>query len=335
MGPVTARGFLRDSSYYYDLAQHKRYFGSYTEGKLDDGILIGDDSTRFIGKLDDNGAKGYCYDFKYGSYYSEGNYTNDLLDGDILDINLKKRTVYYGKSVAGDFTGKAYFFNDKDVMYAGDYYNGDFTGQGFRVESNGRCVAGSWKDGLPVKVTSITTDKGEVISGSPATFADAINIVVKDYANYYDNITGSLSDEEDVAGILLDDADDDSYNDLYNSLVTFPAAAGKDVITTDFDSTNYYSTVIIETTDAVKAKVKYMETGRQLLATVINNKSVNGGKLQGTLQPVASAPEQVVSVFTLPSGGTAYSDFRAWLVFKKGADGNYIVLLELGKKPAK
>lgn len=330
MGPVTTRGFLRDTAYYYDLPKKKRYFGLYSDGKLDDGILIGDDSTRFMGQLDDAGAKGYCYDFKYGSYYSEGNYTKDYLDGDILDINLKKKTVYYGKAVNGEFTGKAYFFNDKDAMYSGDYLHGDFTGQGYRLESSGRCTMGTWKEGVPVKVTSITTPKGDVISGTPKTFTEAMNIIVKDYTDYYDNISGTLADGDDIDA-MLDALDDSDYTDYYNSLTTFPNSTKRDVIATDFDLTNYYSTTLIETTDAVKAKAKYNEIAKQLQALTLNN-SILGKpvKLQGTVN--APSGERTESAFTLNTTSSDYENFHVWLVFAQESD-TYVVKLELGEKP--
>jgi hypothetical protein len=332
MGPVTSRGYLKDTSFFYDLSQHKRYFGYYTEGKLDEGVLIGDDSTRFIGALDDNGAKGYCYDFKFGSYYSEGNYTKDLLDGDILDINLKKNTVYYGQSIAGEFTGKAHFFNDRDAMYVGDYKNGSFTGEGYRIESNGRFIQGTWDDGKVVKATSIISSSGENINPSPKTFSEAMNIVVKDYTDYYDNISGGLSDDKDYLEWSAKLADDD-YSDLYYSLIKFPGTAG-DFIVTDFDSTNYYMTKFIETKDIAKAKAKYDEIAKQLQTCTITNKNFKTPvKLQGTIKPVSPASDKVVSKFDLGTTNQEYKNFHAWLVFDQDKNGDYSVTLEIGEKP--
>jgi len=333
MGPVTTKGFLKDTSFFYDLPNHKRYFGYYTQGKLDEGLLIGDDSTRFIGALDDNGARGYCYDFKFGSYYSEGNYTNDLLDGDILDINLKKNTVYYGQAVAGAFTGKAHFFNDKDAMYVGDYKNGSFTGQGYRLESNGKFVQGTWDDGKVVKATSIVSSSGESISPAPKTLSEALNIVAKDYPDHYDNISGSLSDDEDYLD-WADTLSDNDYSDLYYSLIGFPGTANKDFIVTDFDSTNYYIAKFIDTKDAAKACAKYDEVAKQLQACSFTNKYIKTPiKLKGIVKRVSASSEKVVSELSLATTSSDYKNFHTWLVFDKDKDGNYFVRLDVGEKP--
>jgi hypothetical protein len=112
-GPTNKDNFLIDSSYYFDLKKQKRYFGYYVAGHLRNGVIIGD-STRFWGPIGDKGASGYCYDFKYKKFYSEGNYTDDLLNGQILDLDLAKQTAYYGGAINGEFTGKTYFFNDRE-----------------------------------------------------------------------------------------------------------------------------------------------------------------------------------------------------------------------------
>src|SRR5215204_541140 len=67
-GPTNKENFLIDSSYYYDLKKGKRYFGYYVSGHLKNGVIIGD-STRFWGPINEKGASGYCYSFKYNKYY--------------------------------------------------------------------------------------------------------------------------------------------------------------------------------------------------------------------------------------------------------------------------
>jgi len=334
MGPVTPSGHLKDTSYYYDLAKHKRYFGYYVNGYIKNGLQIRDDSTRFIGEVDDIGAKGYCYDFKFNSYYSEGYFVNDLLDGEIIDIDLAKKTVYFGHAVAGEFTGKAYFFNDKNDMYSGDYLKGRFTGQGYHLESSGRCITGSWEDGLPQKVSTVITAKGNVISGSPKTFSEAMNIVVKDYTDYYDNISGGLNDDYLSDDDWLDKlADDNSYVDFYSSLTSFPGAVKKDIIATDFDSTNFYIATFLETDNAAQAKAKYIELGKQLLACTLNNSNLSKPtKLTGTVNIPDVSKDENITRFDLVTTASEYKTFHVWLQLIKNKDGKYIVSLEMGEK---
>ena len=334
MGPVNSKGFLKDTAYYYDLDKHRRYFGYYENGNLRNGLIIRDDSTRFMGPLDDVGAVGYCYDFKYKNYYSEGTYTNDHLDGQITDIDLVKKSVYYGTAVNGIFTGKAYFFNDNNALYAGDYLKGKFTGTGFRIESPGRNVAGTWQDGEPQTVTSITTADGEIIPGNPKTLQQALNIVIKDYTESFDNISGSLSDDDDWLDTFGDLDDIDSYNDIYNSLISFPGTTDKDKIESDLETTNLYVAEFINTKDADKAKVKYNEIAKQLMACSISNNVIKKAvKLKGTLKPASLSDDKTETQFDLPTDSDKYSKFHVWLILQKiGDDDYYTIMLKIGER---
>lgn len=330
IGSTTSKGFLKDTAYYYDLDKHRRYFGYYENGNLRDGLIIKDDSTRFIGKLDAVGAIGYCYDFKFNNYYSEGNYKNDHLEGDITDIDLVKKSVYYGNAIQGVFTGKAYFFNDKNTMYAGDYLQGKFTGTGFKVESTGRNVAGTWKDGEAVKVTSITTAAGAVIPGSPKTLQEALNIVIKTYPDNFDDITGSLSDDDSWLDAF---SDTDDYNDIYNSLVTFPGTTDDDKIETDFDANNFYAAEFLNTKDGEKAKAKYNELAKQLTAAAVANTIIKKPiKLKGTIKPANLSEDKTETQFDLLTDGGEYDNFHIWLILEKDTNDYYTVMLKIGQR---
>lgn len=331
MGPVTSDGHLRDTSYYYNLDKHKRYFGYYEDGFIKNGIQIRDDSTRFIGEVDDKGAQGFCYDFKFGNYYSEGGFKDDYLDGDIIDIDLKKKSVYMGKSVLGEYTGKAYFFNGSGTMYSGDYVQGRFTGQGYRVETFGRTVAGTWEDGVPKTVTSLITSKGESVNPNPKTFAEAMNMVAKQFYDYYDDISGSITDESDDLLDFLDDGNDD-YSDYYNSLISFPGSVGVDLTRTNFDSTNLYITTLFKSPDIEKARAKYNEIAKQIQAVTITNKYLSKpGKLQGTIVPPDMRKSKNEIVFDLAATEDEYSRFHVWLKMRKDDDDNFVITVEIGE----
>ena len=332
IGPVTDKGFLKDTAYYYDLVKLKRYFGYYQNGKLTNGLILRDDSTRFMGGLDDVGATGYCYDFKYKSYYSEGNFKNDLLNGEITDIDLVKKSVYYGNAIDGIFTGKAYFFNDKNSMYAGDYVKGNFTGSGYRLEGSGRCVTGIWDDGEPTVITSITLEDGTVIPGSPKTLQDALNIAVKTYPGFFDDITGSLADYDDLADIVTDD-NDEGYTDIYKSLISFPGKIRNDYIESDIDYTNLYVSVFINTKDAAKATAKYNEIAKQLMAASFTNSYIpKAVKLKGTITPVNIAEDKTETKLDLATDNDKYKDFHVWLILEKSSADEYSVTLKIGEK---
>ena len=332
IGSVTRSGYLRDTAYFYDLNKHKRYFGYYIDGFIKDGLQLRDDSTRFVGAVDDNGAKGYCYDFKFGKYYTQGTFMNDLTNGEIIDIDLVKKTVYIGFASNGTFTGKAHFFNDKGSMYYGDYINGRLNGQGFRLESSGHYTEATWKDGSPVTVTKIVTAKGDVISGTAKSFNESLNIVVKDFPDYFDNIISYLSDDYSYDDWLKNGDDDTAYYDYYNSLIRFFGSTKPDVIADDLDVTDAYIATMYEGDDASKAKAKYNEVVKQLsAATITNSKLTKPTKLKGEIVAPDLSKKNNTTEFDLDADASDYASFHIWVKLLKGEDGNYIVLLEIGE----
>jgi len=333
MGPTNKNNFLIDSSYYYDLKKHKRYFGNYNEGKLRNGFIVRDDSSRFLGALNENGATGYCYDFKYKSFYSEGNYVNDFLNGQILDIDLAKQTAYYGGAINGEFTGKTFFFNDKGTMFVGDYVKGRINGNGYRIETNGRLTVGIWEQGQIKKLTSVTTPGGEVISGSPKNFADGLNTAIKSYPDIFDNIYGPVVVEDDVL-TELEDIDKESALTFTYSLVNIPGSLGKDVIAEDFDENTFYYSKFLQTDNAAKAKAKYNELATQLQSVVISNSYITGKqKLTGKVFPPDTNKDKTESEFTISGAGSDFADFKIWLRLRKSG-GEYAVEILLGEKTA-
>src|SRR6187402_1705523 len=232
-GPISKENLLVDSSYYYDLKKSKRYFGYYVSGQLRNGVIIGD-STRFWGSINEKGASGYCYGFKYDKYYSEGNYSNDLLNGPhILDLDLSKQTAYYGGAVNGEFTGKTYFFNNKGTMFVGDYVKGRINGNGYRLETNGRLTVAIWENGVVKKLMSVTTPSGEVISGTPKNFAEGLNTAIKSYPDIFENIYGDVVLEDDVLS-EMEEIDQDGALTFTYSLVNISGSIDKNLVAEDF-----------------------------------------------------------------------------------------------------
>lgn len=333
MGAVNASKYLVDTSYYYDLNSHKRYFGYYENGHLRNGLIIRDDSTRFYGPLNTNGANGYCYDFKFGKYYSEGTYTDDFLNGEIVDLDLEKKSAYYGNSVRGEFSGKAYFFNDKGTMYGGDYAKGRFTGKGFRMETSGSYASGTWSDGKITNLEKIITASGDVITGAPQSFSDAINSIVKTYpTDYYDAIYGDVVDDYDITD-ELDAQDTSAYLDYNYSLIKIPGSLDQDIIATDYDLITYYYAKFIQTTDGARAKAKYNELATQLSSLLISNSFVTGKvKLKGTIEAPDLSADKTESVFTIPGSSGKLDYFSIWLTLSKNSDDQYVVSISLGEK---
>jgi hypothetical protein len=329
-GPTNKDNFLIDSSYFFDLKKQKKYFGYYVAGHLRNGVIIGD-STRFWGTIGDKGASGYCYDFKAKKFYSEGNYTDDLLNGQILDLDLAKQTAYYGGAINGAFTGKTYFFNDNGTMFVGDYIKGRINGNGYRLETNGRLTVGIWEDGQVKKLTSVTMPDGDVIPGNPKNFAEGLNIAIKSYPDIFDNIYGAMVVEDDVLS-EMEEIDEDGALTYTYSLVNIPGSIGKNLVAEDFDENTFYYAKFLQTADAAKAKAKYNELATQLQSVIITNSFLTGKqKLTGKVLPPDTSKDKTESEFAVSGGGSDFEDFKVWLRLRK-SDNEYVVEILMGEK---
>ena len=328
-GPTNKDKFLIDSSYYFDLKKGKRYFGYYVAGHLKNGVIISD-STRFWGPIGDKGASGYCYDFKSKKFYTEGNFTDDLLNGQILDLDLAKQSAYYGGAINGEFTGKTYFFNDRGTMFVGDYVKGRINGNGYKLETSGRLTVGIWENGQVKKLTSITTADGDVIPGNPKNFAEGLNIAIKSYPDIFDNIYGGAVMEEDVLS-EMEEIDEDGELTFTYSLVNIPGSIGKNLVAEDFDENSFYYAKILQTTDAAKAKAKYNEMGAQIKSAVISNSFLPGKiKLTGKVVAPDTSKSKTESEFVLEDSSD-FEDFKVWLRLRKSGN-EYVVEILLGEK---
>jgi hypothetical protein len=329
IGPVNSAGMLKDTAFYYDVAKKKRYFGYYENGNLQNGYIRRDDSTIFLGTLNKKGATGFCNDYKVQDFYAEGNYTNDVLEGQILDIDLKKKSVYYGASTDGWFTGKAYFFNESGTMYSGDYLKGKFTGTGYRMDKAGKFISGTWDDGKVTKLTTMISSSGEIILGNPKSFAEGLGAVIKNYGESFDDITGASTFEISDETSEFDDFDIETSI----SLVNMPGSIGKNLIATDFDENNFFYARFIQTNKAEQAMAKYKEVIKQVLASSFSVKDIPAKlKLTGATIAPDFSKKQSASVFNFPKDTKGFNDFEVWVIIeKKGAD-DYIVFLQAGQK---
>jgi len=316
------RDQVTDTAFYYDLKNQKRYFGRFADGKFQTGVIMRDDSTRFIGNIDEKGVTGPgCY-YKVGAFYDEGNYQNDYLNGpDCISIDLKSKTIYYGEtSGKGFFTGKAWFVNKRDELYNGDYVNGKFTGKGYKINEAGYCTRGIFDDGFPVSVTSVTDDKGQPFSLQPKTLADAISLVAKDAA---------ATDLDLVMGIAQDE--DFGLTIKNKSLISFPGGLKQDYIIEDDDFNLNYVANYLKTTDITKAKAKYNELCNQLAALKVTVDKTEGTfSLEKKLSETSGGPAADMCTFLFPSKKGILTGYAASVVMSKDEAANYTVKIILG-----
>ncbi|MEP6514154.1 MAG: hypothetical protein ABJA79_09800, partial [Parafilimonas sp.] len=330
MGPVNSRKLLTDTAYFYDLREKKRYFGYYQEGELKNGIVRADDSTVFWGAFNEKGATGYCYNFKIGKYYTEGIFINDILNGKCLDIDLAKKTVYFGDVVNGVFTGKAYFINGKGTMYAGDYKNGQFSGSGYQLKADGTYISGTWNNGEIVKLISLRNNYGEVIGGVQKSFAEGINSIVKSFPDDYEDIVGEeVNSSTDMD--MLEEIYDIGYGYSY-SIINIPGSIDKNMVVQDFDENDFYYAKFLQTDNEAKAKAKYNELAKQLQGVSLSGHSLVGKqKLNGKVVVPDISNDLTESDFTITGDSTDYSNFHIWLRLRK-IDKDFVVEIMMGQK---
>ncbi|NNV58019.1 MORN repeat-containing protein [Limnovirga soli] len=322
MAVTNSKNLLDDTSFAYDYSLKKRYFGRYNDGFIKSGIIVRDDSTRFIGNINTDGAYGQACLLKVGKYFDEGTYEKDFLTGpNSLSINIEKKTVYQGAaSNGGEFTGKAFFVNASGVIYYGDYKKGLFTGQGYKIGTDGICIKGTWDDGSLQTLTSLTSATGENINLKPASLSDALTNAIKFYNNYFSAIEGKENydlDWEDV---------DVAYSSNYH----FPGSTG-DYIFDDYDYSTYYLATYTSTTDFTKAKAKYDELCKQVKAAKLNlQKGVAPVLLEGSIESATEGAEKTISKFAVPSSISGYSTMQLGVGIMQKDDGYYEVFIIIG-----
>lgn len=318
--------FLEDTSFYYDKVKHKRYFGYNHNGLLENGLIIKDDSSRFIGTLNDDGAYGYCSFLKMGKFYDEGNYVKDYLSGDnSLSINIEKKTIYYGQTIGqAEFSGKAWFASSSNDLYDGMYKNGKFTGTGRRMDKSGYCVKGNWEEGKLITLTSLTNNRGELVNTNPKTLSEALSITCNAFYGEFLGLQGE---------------DDDSYDldwlDLpYQSVVSFPGTETNDRIVEDYDSHWFYIATYKKSDSFEEAKTEYNNLVKQVAnASITVKKGAAPVKLIADKDFSQTADEEtdfVLSQFTLPEIAKGPAYFTVSVVLKTNEDDEYMVMIVCG-----
>ena len=313
---------LYDTGFFYDLTNKRRFFGTYENGRFQKGVIVLDDSSRFVGAINEEGSTGYASYYKVGHFYDEGNYLSDYLNGPgCLSIDLKTKTIYFGDMTdKGVFTGKAWFATAKNELYNGEYKKGQFTGNGYLINADGYCTKGTWNNGYPVTVTSLTDDKGIPIPFAPKTLAEAVTIVAKQAKTELALITGAPDDDLDLLP-------------KYKSIIAFPAGLKKDYIEEDDDFNLNYTALYLTTTDFAKAKIKYKELCKQLAALKITlDKTEAAFSLEGSPADPDATKTTNACIFTFPDKKGASYNYAASVVMTKDETGKYTVEIILGDR---
>ncbi len=319
MAALDASKYANDTSFFYLKDKNKRYFGVFNAGYLTSGMQWVDDKSRLIGNFDNDGAEGYCYNFKFKDLYAEGNYTKDYMNGNnCLFIDFVDSSIYQGSMLNGKYTGKAIFVNKSNNIYDGDYVEGKFTGSGRIIKSSGKTLTGTFKDGVTVKLTSITLTDGKSLNPNPASFSEALNNVVTSYSNYFDDVVGDYIDDNDLGS-------------MYEGFLHFPGDTDP-VSTSDYLTTDLYQSTLAQNKEEKAAEKLYNDFAKQILGTSITDVATNKLKFTGTPTIHKSGDNETTSVFELEKNSNSnYDDMKVWLTMKKNTSTNtYTILIIVG-----
>ena len=313
-----------DTTFYYNLDLKKRYFGLYRNGNFDNGIIIRDDSTRFLGAINTDGAYGTCSFLKLGKFYNTGNYVKDYMSGDkSMSINIENKTVFTGQTVAnGNWNGPAWYANNSNEIYKGKYVDNNFT-EGWRIDKTGYCVKGIWSKGDLATVSAVYNENGEQVNTKPKTFPEALSIIARAYPSSYYGLSGNDDYSEGY----------DFLDGYYQSFVNLPGTSSYDLIGFDKNDYDLYISTFAKTEDFAEAKKKYDYLCMQVKSAGLTlKKGATPVKLTGEIKQADDDKDFNISQFVLSAAVKGYNYFAASVVIKKNTDDEYMVMLVCGDK---
>jgi len=311
------KNLLQDTAFLYNLTNNNRYFGYYDNGFLKNGLIIRD-STVFFGKVNDEGAYGNCSLYKLKKYYDEGNYESDYLDGsNNLSLDLASKTVYFGATDKGNWTGKAWYVNGFNEIYNGNFDKGGFNGPGYIVYNTGKAIRGTYKNDVLTTLTSFTDENGAPIDLKPKSFEAALNLVTSEFPN----------DFVVFKGVEDPDASVDDYLSARKSIINFPASLGSNLLIEDYDFQIGYSAGFYKGSNFQAAKTQYDKLCRDIATSNIHVKSSTFPIKPTGIVEKATESNTTRTKFTLSDPGLENYSMYAELGYK---DGSYTVRLFAG-----
>jgi len=322
MGAISNSGKLQDTAYYRDLIKKRRYFGVFDNGRFRKGFFIREDTSIFLGSINEQGSQGPGSMLKRGKFYDEGTYLDDYLNGpQNLSIDLEKKSVYYGAAAnKGQFTGKAWFSNAKGVLYNGDYLEGKFTGTGWRLDTLGFCTGGTWEKGTLTKFGYATLPSGKAINPSPATLAESVSQLMDMFDAGYDPVQGSNMEDWSL-GVF------DAINSSYYRML--PGTRGNFI--GEYSDDIFHFCIVYQGTDSKAASAKYSALCKQLAALTITGKGVPM-KLTTEDKMVPEDEDKAVTYFALsPDKNLRWIDFNLMMTQVYNEDsGEFVVMFSAG-----
>ncbi len=232
-----------------------------------------------------------------------------------LSINLDKKTVYFGNSSDGYFSGNAWFVNSYNELHSGNFDDGKFTGDGYIVFNTGKTVKGTFDDGHAIKVVSFTDENGAPIDMKPKSFEKALNLIAGELRNELVPFRGP----EDTT--LYDD-----YFSAEKSIVSFPGSVGANYVFEDYGFYIGYFADFYKGNNYQAAKAQYEKLCKDIVASSISLKNSVPFRPGGTIEE-AKETGTTRTKFSLP-----VSDLSSYSIYAelKNDKGQYTVSLVAG-----
>jgi hypothetical protein len=313
---------LYDSSFYYNLALRKKYFGIFNAGFLQNGVIVNDDTSVFMGSMTQAVAKGFGSHYKVGRFYDEGIYENNFLSGPAcLTIDLLNLTLYFGGVTNnGAYTGKAWFVSKEGTLYNGNYENSKFTGYGSKLSTKGLNIIANWDRGKIRNLESVYDYKGQRLNLKPVTMTEVISMM-------------SRLNEDDMLMLVGDEETEwtnDDANTVFKSFFNLP---GTEVtyIVDDFDYFISSYSIALTTDNFTEAAKRY-----ESLCTQVKNArpTIEAGAkpvfMVGETVRASVESEEYQSIYKPAQRSKHYDTFSVSVRLTKNDYGAYEVSIVFG-----
>jgi hypothetical protein len=182
-----------------------------------------------------------------------------------------------------------------------------------------------------MKLTTVITPDGDVISGSPKTFAEGLNAVVRTYPNLFSEIYDDpVEGETDISE--LEEMSEEYFPDFNKSLITIPGSVGKNIIADDWGNIAFYYARFLKTEDGNKAKAKYNELHNLVQsASISSNLLIGKQKFTGTLNPANLSNGFTETEYSLSGNDDSFTNCKLWLRLRSSGSYYFVELL-IGEK---
>ncbi len=202
---------IEGTCYSYVKATHERCFGVFINGKLQNGLSISRDNSRFIGLFKENKLTGFSLLLKTKFLYF-GNFENGLTEGKAVVVDIKNKLIADGLFSLGALNGQSIFLNKENIIYSGNYTKGSLDGDIAVIKPNGNWASVIYNNGKTYNnCKQIGFSNGTVINAQPTDVSVALNDLLKAAVAGFSNIESPETPEKQATDGYIVNPDKGSW----------------------------------------------------------------------------------------------------------------------------